>query len=82
LEQIKQLVENRPSGAGHTLVNIPLSESQCTKVTLTLYRVPGRPAHLFSRSFPDQAADTIRPGRGTESIHTLFGLIEQQPASP
>jgi len=81
-EQMKQLVENRPSEAEHAFVLIPLSESQRSNVALTLYRVPGRAVHVFSRIFQDLAADTARPGRGAEFTHTLIGLIERQPINP
>lgn len=79
LKLMTQLVENGGTAAEQASGNRPLPEDRRSNTGLTLYRVPGRPANLFSGIFQGQETHTAEAEPGVEFTHTLIGLIVRQP---
>ena len=73
-----QLVETQGAAAEHASGNRPLPEDRRSNVRLTLYRVPGHPANLFSGIFQGHEINTAEADPGIEFTHTLIGLIARQ----
>jgi hypothetical protein len=79
LKLMAQLIENQAAAVEHAFANRPLPGDRRSNVRLTLYRVPGNPANLFSGIFQGQEAETARADPGVATTHTLIGLIVRQP---
>jgi hypothetical protein len=79
LKLMARLGAKHEAATEHAFGNRPLPEDRRSNVRLTLYRVPGHPANLFSGIFQGQETDGAGTDPGVEFTHTLIGLIVRQP---
>jgi hypothetical protein len=83
LKQMKRLVETQWPAAEGAFAGVPPLKGERSKVTLTLYLLPGQsPADLFAQVLEDQNVNPIKPNQRVGFKNTLIGLIAQQPFNP
>ena len=82
LKQMKRLIDTQWSAGEGAFAGVPPLKSEHSKVTLTLYLVPGQnPADLFVQVLEDQNVNPIKSSQRAGFKNTLIGLISQQPFS-
>ena len=83
LKQMKQLVETQSPAVEGASAGVPPLKCAHSKVTLTLYLVPGQnPADLFVQFLEDERVNPIYSNQRAKLKNTLLGLIDQQPFNP
>lgn len=83
LKQMKQLVETQWPTAEGAFAGVPPLKCAHSKVTFTLYLVPGQnPADLFAQFLENERVNPIHSNQRAGLKNTLIGRIDQQPFNP